>query len=154
MPEFSEEQLETLSVWKEISGAEDLINIYGYYPTLHDACVVDIQVQFEDKSLYIVFEYCDLVQKPGVEEESECTLIGIRWKDVVKSDLKIDGNDIDDIDFRKIGDFIETKFSLCFGIYGSILARTIEVVRLDGSQREHHTDENRYLYTISFHLTD
>ena len=34
-------------VWQSIKGAEKLSEIYGYYPTLHDANITNFDVRFE-----------------------------------------------------------------------------------------------------------
>lgn len=146
------QQVETKSIWEAIPGSGELREIYGYYPTLHDANVVDLRVEFETKSLYIAFEYCDLAQKPCEPEESQCRLIGIRWTNVEKSALTLDGNDIYHVDFTQVGNMIETTFASCFGIFGSILSEQIEVVLVASSKREQHSKEDRYLHVIELQL--
>jgi hypothetical protein len=152
MTDLDAQQVETRSIWESIPGSGKLREIYGYYPTLHDANVVDLRIEFETKSLYIAFEYCDLVQKPGEPEESECRLIGIRWTNVEKSALTLDGNEIYHVDFIQVGNMIETKFASCFGSFGSILSQEIEVALVTESKREQRSEEDRYLHVIKLQL--
>ncbi|MEP6788482.1 MAG: hypothetical protein ABJB40_08625 [Acidobacteriota bacterium] len=154
MPELDEQQLTTRSVWENIRGSEALLKIYGYYPTLHDAYVVGMQIQFETRSLYMLFEYSDLVQRPGADEETANRLIGIRWGKVATSELRIYANDIYDMEFSRVGDFIETTFMSSFSICGSIRSQEIQVDLVDDSKRDQYSPNSTYLHTINFQLGD
>ena len=45
-----------------IEGSNALLEIYGYYPTLHDASIVGIDVNFKGRQLTAAIEYSDLVE--------------------------------------------------------------------------------------------
>jgi hypothetical protein len=52
---------ESNQIWETISGAKPLYEIYGYWPTLHDAILTNIDVQFENKIVTLTFDYNDLM---------------------------------------------------------------------------------------------
>ena len=50
-------------IWQSIKGSEKLYEIYGYYPTLHDANITNFDIRFESKEIILTFEYADGVEK-------------------------------------------------------------------------------------------
>ena len=83
---------ETRAVWETIPGAAPLFDIYGYWPTLHDAVVRKLRVGFAERELTLVVDYSDLV--PGRESEPNTrTRVTMRWFGTTESMLRLHNND-------------------------------------------------------------
>jgi hypothetical protein len=153
---MTEQQEETRSIWKTIKGSKELFDLYGYYPTLHDACLTNIDLNFERKEVVLTFEYADLVgDKPIISavDNSLATKIMIRWSLVSEAQLLLDGTDVYDMGFQKLGNKIKTEFSQGFGIGGHIIAKSIELVSVEPSARDSMPKESRFLYTTKLGLS-
>lgn len=147
------EQEETKAIWKTIKGSQELFDLYGYYPTLHDASVTDFDVKFENREIVLTFEYSDLVGdepeiKPG--DKGLATKIVISWLNVSEAKLQKYNNDIYHISFQKLADGIKTDFSQSFGIGGYIISDNIEVVSVELSKRDSIPNLNDFLNTVNF----
>jgi hypothetical protein len=146
---------ETRAVWAAIKGSEELFEIYGYYPTLHDAYVVAIDVRFETKQLKAVIEYSDSVGSTVSEKgqkQSKAVKIVMGWNEVSQADINVHNNDIYDLSFLKANELIRTELRSGWGIAGSISAKTVEVLSVQNSDRT-HLDQDAYLHTINFKLS-
>lgn len=146
-------QEETKSIWKTIKDSQKLLDLYGYYPTLHDASVTDFDVNFEGKKIILTFEYSDRVgdeSETGSDDKSLATKIVMSWNAVSEAKLQKYNNDIYHIDFQKIDGNIKTEFSQSFGIGGYIISENIEVLSVEDSKRHEMPDVNNFLNTINF----
>lgn len=144
---------EKILIWKTIEGSQELFDLYGYYPTLHDACVTDFDVSFEEKKIVLTFEYSDLVgdePETGPGDESLATRIVMCWNAVAEAKLQKYNNDIYDIAFQKIDGNIKTEFSRSYGIGGYIISENIGVISVEESKRHEMPDVNYFLNTINF----
>jgi hypothetical protein len=153
--DMTEEQEETRSIWKTIKGSEELFDLYGYYPTLHDASVTNFHANFERKEIVLTFEYSDLVEnKAEIHiDKSLATQIMLCWERVSIAQLLVDGNHISHLSFQKIDDKIETKFSQSFGIGGQIIAESIKLISVEASKLHSLPKDSRFLHTIQFGLS-
>ena len=144
MDELTEQQLETRAVWKSIEGSNALLEIYGYYPTLHDACIVGIDVYFEGRQLTAAIEYSDLVETEGRDKDNrvtKATKIIMRWNGVAEANVRIHGNDVYHLSFSKKGGKIATDLISGWGVSGTIVADFIEVVSIQDSDRDSYPEE-------------
>jgi len=147
------EQEETKSIWKTIKGSQELFELYGYYPTLHDANVTNFDVNFEEKKINLTFEYSDLVgdeSEISPDDKSLATKIVMCWKRVSEAKLQKYNNDIYHLSFQKTDGRIKTELSQSFGIGGYIISENIEVISVEESNRHEMPDANDYLHTINF----
>lgn len=126
------EQAETQEIWQSIEGSGALIARYGYYPTLHDAWVVDIDINFDERNVLLTFEYSDL----DVNENNVRTKLKMRWTGVLKAEICLYANDVSHISFRKTNDGILTEFEQAFGMHGSIESIGIELDEVGESERD------------------
>ncbi len=141
-------------VWQSIKGAEKLYEIYGYYPTLHDANITNFDVRFESKEIILTFEYADEVEeKQEPDEYDGHTKIILCWHEVVESKLRLYANEIYHYEFQQKGQLIETRFSHTYGIDGYILAQRIDLISVSPSLRNQMADVNDYLHTPNFTFT-
>ena len=130
----------TESIWQTIPGAEPLFEIYGYWPTLHDAVVRELKVGFAKRELTLVMDYSDLVL--GHEDEPNTrTRIKMRWFGITESTLRLHNGDLYGIDFTHTNGFLKTQFEdYCYGLDGAITAEGVEVTHIELSPT-HPDDE-------------
>ena len=111
-------------VWQKIEGSEKLHEIFGYYPTLHDAHVLKVECNFEKREICITFYYSDMVGKDV--DTIASTLITLCWKSIVEADFSQDENVIYHAELKFTGSLFETLFEdSSFG--GRILCKNIKV---------------------------
>ncbi len=126
---------QTNDIWQQVLGAKQLREIYGYFPTLHDAVVKNIDIRFELKEVIFSVEYNDLVEKSAEtieRKDSATTRFQICWREVQRAKLNLYAEDLYGVEFSQTGDFIETRFEdSAFGFDGFIVARNVEVVEIE-----------------------
>ena len=141
-------------IWQSIKGSEKLFEIYGFYPSLHDASITNFEVRFESKEIILTFEYADgveeVVKTHELDEYDGCTQITLSWHGVTESKLRLYSNDIYRFDWELKDQLIETRFSHTYGVDGYILAQRIELISVNPSLREKVADVNEYLNTPNF----
>jgi hypothetical protein len=116
---------EHVQIWKAVKDSQKLFDIYQSFPTLHDAAIENIDVDFEKKEFSLTVAYSDFIIEPG---DSVLTKITILWRDVQKADFNWYAEDLLGMKFSMDGEFIKTKFTnYAFGFDGEILAREIEI---------------------------
>lgn len=129
---------ETNLIWKSVKGAKDLFDLYGYYPTLHDASITNFDINFIDRQLTLTFEYRDVIEREInnlVNTDIELTtIIVVRWSGVSKSTFELNHNDIYEMSFQKSGKQIHTLFPQSSGINGHIMSENIEVISVEKSK--------------------
>lgn len=120
----------TQALWQTIPGAKPLFEIYGYWPTLHDAVVRELKVGFEERELTLVIDYSDLVL--GCENDPNTrTRITMRWFGITESTLRLHNGDLYGIEFSHSNGFLETHFEdYCYGFDGAITAEGVEVTHI------------------------
>lgn len=140
-------------IWQSVKGSDELYAIYGYYPTLHDANIVNFDVRFEAKEISLTFEYDDLVERSaGVTEQTEDSAVKIIlcWRGVNEAKFCLDSNDIYHFEFRRAGKYLETIFIHSSGIENYILAESVSLISVNPSGRDSVRDVNDYLHTVNF----
>ncbi len=131
------EQLENQEVWKQVKGAEILFEEYGYFPTLHDAVIENIRINFENKEFYLTVYYSDLTED---EDNSGTTRFTICWRNVQQADFDWYGVDLLGMKFSRDGEFFKTKFrDYSFGFDGELISSEIEITNIE---IEPQKDEN------------
>jgi hypothetical protein len=121
----------TQAIWQTIPGAEPLFEIYGYWPTLHDAVVRELRVGFAERELTLVVDYTDLVQ--GRENEPTlCARLTLRWFGITESTLRLHSGDLYGIDFVRENDLLETRFTdYDYGLDGTVLSGGVAVTHIE-----------------------
>ena len=71
----------------QVEGAEKLVNLYGYWPSFHDAVRTGITIDGEEAAVTVCFTTNDRVEKEGEPERDELAAVTMRWEEV--SDLNI-----------------------------------------------------------------
>ena len=136
-------------IWQSIKGSEKLYEIYGYYPTLHDANITNFDIRFESKEIILAFEYADGVEKKQEPDEYDgYTQIILCWCDVIEAKLRLYANEIYQYEFHRRDHLIDTRFSHSYGVDGYILAQGIDLISVAPSLRDTMKDD--YLHTPNF----
>ncbi|HKI18385.1 MAG TPA: Imm50 family immunity protein [Isosphaeraceae bacterium] len=116
-----------------VTGASKLIDLYGYFPSFHDAVVESILIERDGPTVTIRFTTNDEAYSGGqVREPDQLAIVVIQWSEV--SDLRLSGIDrrnwIDGLTFSVEGGSIRSELELMDGIEGFILARRVEIVEV------------------------
>jgi hypothetical protein len=131
------EQIENQEIWKQVKGAEKLFQIYGYFPTLHDAVIENINIILENKEFYLMVRYSDLTEE---NDKSARTRFTICWRNVQKADFNWYGEDLYEMMFSSDGSFIKTTFKdYPPGFEGTLISGEIEITNIE---IEPEKDEN------------
>jgi hypothetical protein len=115
-----------------IEGAAQLVDVYGYWPSFHDAQVETVVIERRGPTVTIHFITNDQVDKDGVQERDKLAQVTIRWHEV--KDLSLNGIDweennwIDGLTVRRDGDDVRTVIDPMDGFHGFIVAGRIEVL--------------------------
>ena len=121
---------ETQAIWETIPGAKSLFEIYGYWPTLHDAVVRELKVGFAERELTLVVDCSDLVLGRGNEPNTR-TRITMRWFGITESTLRLYNCDLYGMEFTRANGFLETHFEdYCYGLDGTITSEGLEVTHI------------------------
>ena|SRR5215204_5617953 len=141
------EQVENQEIWKQVKGSEKLFEIYTYYPTLHDAIIRKVEVNFERREFYLKVDYCDFIKEPGDEVATRFTLC---WRNVQKADFEWYGKDLMGMKFSEVGNFIKTKFTdYGFGFDGEIISGEIEITNIEIESEKDENNRGIIKFSIS-----
>ena len=116
-----------------IAGASKLIELYGYFPSFHDATVESIFIEREGPTVTIRFITNDAAYRADkLQNPDQLAMVAIQWHEV--SDLRLLGIDrhnwIDGLAFSIEGGSIRSELELMDGLQGVIVARRVEVVEV------------------------
>jgi Immunity protein 50 len=117
-----------------IEGANKLIDLYGYWPSFHDAEVETITIEREGLTVTIIFTTDDLVEKDGERQGNQLAKVTVRWYEVADLALRAadwsEENWVWDLSLTADEKGIRTELLPNDGIGGSILARRMEVLEV------------------------
>ena len=81
--------------------------LFGYYPTLHDAVIVEVQIDRETDSVVMVLDYSDSIGDDPTQELS--ARIRLEWHGVVLFEIPLEDRDLLSLDFGRRDDYIVTN---------------------------------------------
>lgn len=117
-----------------IAGAAKLVDLYGYWPSFHDAQVEAITLEREGPTVTIAFTTNDLVVKSGTEQGSQLAKVTLRWHEVEDLALRAtewsEENWVWDMNLTAHEKGVLTELLPNYGIGGSIVARRMEVLEV------------------------
>ena len=121
----------TKEVWESMGGAAPLLEIYSYWPTLHDAVVRSFSISYEAKALDMVVDYHDLSGEEE-DEHTESRRITFRWSGVREAKFRLYANDLYGVEFARDDNLIRTTFDdFTWGMDGQIISESLRVVRIE-----------------------
>jgi len=117
------------AVWRESADAEVLQSLFGYLPTLHDARIRAIEIEWKTRLVTLVVDYTDLPD--GAAREIDVRL-RIQFFEVDRLDLPLESTDLLDFKVERTRNGTETRALLSGGdwlvIHSSGLAISLERV--------------------------
>lgn len=144
---MNDEQIENREIWKTIKGAENLFEIYKYFPTLHDAKIRKINLFLEKREFYLTLDYSDLIND---SQKSLRTRFTICWKNLQKADFNWYAEYLYGMKFSSEGDFTKTKFTdYSFGFDGEIIASEVEILNIEIEPKESKDLEKAIKFEIN-----
>jgi hypothetical protein len=120
-----------LEVTDEVPGTPELINWFGYWPSFHDAEVLDLKLDRTGRSTVRVhtWEMTDQVNSQGFFITTKHVIVSFAFDGV--TDLHLKGfsgqNVISGLILRQIGENYELTLEPCYGLEGTITGHHVQV---------------------------
>lgn len=137
--------------WASIPGSDELLAIYGYYPTFHDASAVAFVYDGSAKELTISFEYWDEAENK-IDDAKGKLKITLRWIGVSSVDLNSYGTDVSNVNFSPDGDDLLTTLPENWGLYGTIRSKAVEILSVEDSACDSTEYSESYLNTMGLRI--
>lgn len=114
------------AVWAETTDGGLLRQLFGYYPTLHDARMLSIDIDRTTDSIKMVVDYNDMV---GDDDDQELAArIRIEWHGITSFQLPLGDIDLVSLDFDRKGNQIETTVETWPGVFGAVVSDSVEAI--------------------------
>ena len=112
------------AVWRESADSEVLRSLFGYLPTLHDARIRAIEIEWKTRTVVLVVDYSDVPE--GGAREIDVRL-RISFFEVSQLDLPLEAIDILDFKVKKVREGVETRALMSGGDWLVILSSGLEI---------------------------
>jgi Immunity protein 50 len=118
-----------------VDGAAKLIQLYGQWPSFHDAAVDKVVIEREGPTVTIAFRLNAAVIQEGVRMFDLRAKLLMRWEEV--ADLMLSGADYDEnnwigrLTITRRDSALYTEIERMDGIHGWILARQVRVLEFE-----------------------
>lgn len=115
-----------LEVTDEVPGAQELIKWFGYWPSFHDAEILDLKLARTGPSTLRIhtWETTDQVDNRGFFICRKHVVVSFLFEGV--TELRLDHfngqNVISELDLRRTGEGYELSLGPCYGLEGTITA--------------------------------
>lgn len=123
------------TVWAETTAGGLLRQLFGYYPTLHDARAHSIEIDGGRETVTLDVDYTDR----GIDGEKSLRVrMRLIWSGVKEAEFSSYDTDILEMRFEREGDLLRTRFDRGMGFAGSILSEGFEAFleKVDPPDRE------------------
>lgn len=118
------------AIWELIPGAAPLKEIYGYWPTLHDAVIREMNFDFASRSVEVILDYNDNLVDDATKDIN--TRIAWVWRGISESKLRLYDGALYGIEFAHKEGLIETQFvDYPWGMDGYLLSDSVEVLSVE-----------------------
>lgn len=119
------------AVWAETTDGGLLKQLFGYYPTLHDAKILSIDIDRASDRIAMVVDYNDMIGEDHTQQMS--VRIRLEWKGITNFELPLGDKDLIGLDFGRQENQIVTSIETWFGVFGKIVSDTVEatLVQMD-----------------------
>jgi hypothetical protein len=129
------------AVWAQTTDAGLLQQLFGHYPTMHDAVVRQIDLTGFPLRITMVVDYTDLVEGPnGLPQDGLSARFRLEWGGVTSFDFPLGDEDLLSLDLARQGTRIVTTLETWPGVFGTIVSDTFEAVLM---QMEPGPDDER-----------
>ena len=113
------------AVWIETTDGDLLRQLFGHYPTLHEAKLTSLSMDRAADRLVADIEYCD---EADANDAPLRVRIRLEWLGVKLVDLNVSGVEILSIQFDRSGPLLTTYLTPCSGTQGRIVAERFEAL--------------------------
>ena len=111
------------AVWAQTTDGGLLHQLFGHYPSLHEALIRAIQVDGKQRTLSILLDYVD--QADGDRLAARVTL---HWSGVKDLDLPLDLEHLVSLGFRQGERELQTQLETWPGVFGTIRSEGFEAI--------------------------
>ncbi len=113
------------AVWAETTDGGLLKQLFGYYPTMHDARVRRVDIDRKADTVEMSLHYFDEVESSPSSGDLH-VLIALIWTGVRTLELTLIDNDLMSMNMVRKGDLIRTEFLFSSGTEGAIESERFE----------------------------
>lgn len=113
------------AVWAETTGGGLLKDLFGYYPTMHDARIRRIVFDRQENSVEMLMHYYDATEVNPAAGDLH-VLVVLTWLGVRAFEMTIDDNDLMRMEIARKDDLIRMDFTFCCGTSGHIESERFE----------------------------
>jgi hypothetical protein len=119
------------TVWAETTDGGLLKQLFGFYPTLHDASILSIDIDRASDRILMVVDYSDVLG--GNDNQELVARIRLEWHGIVSFDLPLGDVDLLTLDFGRQGDHIVTSLETWPAVFGTVVSESVEatLVQID-----------------------
>ena len=122
------------AVWAETTDGGLLKQLFGFYPTLHDAVILSVDVDREADTIQMVVDYVDMVGEDTTQHLS--VRIRLEWHGIESFEIPFAERDLYFLDFGRRGNRIVTTIEMTGGI-GTVVSDHFEAVLVQMDPGEH-----------------
>lgn len=112
------------AIWAETTDGGLLRQLFGAYPTMHNAVILGLDTDFSTRSITITVHYSDEVG----EASQMCARINLIWTGVERADLPFADNAMMSLKFARLGNLIVSSIETSPGQFGEIVSESFEAV--------------------------
>lgn len=117
------------AVWAQTTDGGLLQQIFGHFPTMHDAVIREINLSSHPLAITLVLDYTDLVEGPNsLPEDGLSARMRLQWTGVTTFDFPLGDEDLLSLDLDRQGDRIVTTLETWPGVFGTIVSDTFEAI--------------------------
>jgi hypothetical protein len=128
------------AVWIDTTDGDLLRQLFGHYPTLHEARFTGLEIDRSSGSVFADVEYQDETE-PG--DEPLRVRMRLEWHGVKELDLQVTGVEILSVQFSRDGALLTTHLVPCSGTQGKIVSERFEAVLTQAHSLRNETESIR-----------
>ncbi len=114
------------TVWAETTDGGLLKQLFGFYPTMHDATILSINIERPSDRITMVVDYSDGV---GDDDRQELAArIRFQWQGIISFEIPLGDEDLLSLQFGREGDFIVTYLETWPAVFGKVVSETVEAI--------------------------
>ena len=123
------------AVWAETTDGGLLRQLFGYYPTLHDAQILSFDIRRKDSSAEMVVDYTDLAEEG--EKGDVSVRMRLLWAGVKSFDLPLEEQSLFGVSFdRDEENNLVTRIETWPNVFGFIVSESFEAILVQADPLE------------------
>ena len=127
------------AVWAETTDGGLLKQLFGFYPTLHHATIVSIDIDRLSDRIALVVDYSDKAEEG--EGQDLTARIRLEWQGIASFEIPLGETDLHSLSFGRKGNQIVTSLETWPGVFGKVVSESVEaiLVQLDPGDPEENS---------------